>query len=287
MRRMYALLERYAASTGTVLIHGETGTGKELVAEAIHDASARRGKPFVVVDCSALSHELAESELFGHEKGAFTGAEAARAGAFEAADGGTIFLDEVGELSLELQPKLLRALESKTTRRVGASAYAPVDVRVIAATHRDLRVAINDKRFRADLYYRVNVLRVEVPPLREREDDVRLLATHLWSRLRPDREPPPALLDQLARQDWPGNVRELRNAVERAALVGWTPDPAKVAVSYQDAKAAWEAAWVAALLRAHGDNLTHAARAAQMGRRNLRELARRHGLRDAAAVDDE
>ena len=284
MRRMYALLQSYASSSATVLVHGETGTGKELVADAIHEASSRRHRPFVTVDCGALSHELAESELFGHERGAFTGADVAREGAFEAAHGGTIFLDEIGELSLDLQPKLLRVLESKTTRRVGATAYKPVDVRVIVATHRDLRVAINEKRFRADLFYRINVLRVEVPALRDRKDDIRLLATRFWSRFRPDQVPPPLVLDQLASQDWPGNVRELRNTVERAALVGWTPDLAMGPTTYQDAKARaiaeWERGWVEELLRSHAHNLSQAARAAQVGRATLRTLARRYGLRD-------
>src|SRR5690606_12375581 len=203
-----------------------TGTGKELFAEAIHARSPRARGPFVVVDCSALSHELAESELLGHERGAFTGADVQRIGAFESADGGTIFLDEIGELPISLQPLLLRVLESRTIRRVGASEHRPVDVRIVAASHRDLRTLVNDKRFRPDQYYRLNVLRIVVPPLRERRGDVELLAAEFWRTFRPDCAPPPGLLAHLAAQSWPGNVRELRNAVERAALIGWQPEHA-------------------------------------------------------------
>jgi transcriptional regulator with GAF, ATPase, and Fis domain len=267
-----------------VLITGETGTGKELIAEAIHGASERRRGPLVVVDCSALSHDLAESELFGHERGAFTGADVTRIGAFESADGGTIFLDEIGELPLALQPLLLRALENRTIRRIGSNTQREVDVRVIAASHRDLRELVNNKRFRADLFYRINVIKIVVPPLRERIADVAALAAHFWRAFRSD-EPPAALLDQLARQSWPGNVRELRNAVERAALIGWSPERTPVAVealTYQQAKERavweWETGWVERLVNAHAGNLSRAARAAKMGRSRLRELARRHGV---------
>jgi len=282
MRRIYALVDQCARSNATVLIGGETGTGKELIAEAIHYTSDRRGGPFVVVDCSALTPELAESELFGHEQGAFTGADHERAGAFETARSGTIFLDEIGELPLALQPLLLRALENRTIRRIGASDTRAIDVRVIAASHRDIRAMVNDKQFRADLFYRLHVIRIDVPPLRERTGDVRLLAEHFWRTFRPDRAPPDALLDRLAAQSWPGNVRELRNAVERAALLGWSPPPSEQPLTYQQAKERavheWEREWVARLLAEHGDNLSRAARAAHMGRSHLRELARLHGL---------
>jgi transcriptional regulator with GAF, ATPase, and Fis domain len=289
MRRLYPVLEQCGKSTATVLIAGETGTGKELVAEAIHDLSERRAGPFVIVDCSALSHDLAESELFGHDRGAFTGADATRVGAFESADGGTIFLDEIGELPLALQPLLLRAIDNRTIRRVGGSSQRTVDVRVIAATHRDLRIEVNDKRFRADLFYRLNVLRVTVPPLRERDGDVELLAAHFWRMFRPDEAPPPALLQHLAMRPWPGNVRELRNAVERAANLGWSADPRPPAaaepaesLTYQRAKEravwAWERRWIEELIRAAGGNLSRAARTAKMGRTHVRELARRHGI---------
>jgi len=289
MRRLYPLVEQCGRSAATVLIGGETGTGKELVAEAIHDASERRLGPFVVIDCSALSHELAESELFGHERGAFTGAEATRLGAFENAHGGTIFLDEIGELPLALQPLLLRVLENRTIRRVGGNGQRAIDVRVIAASHRDLRGEVNEKRFRADLFYRLNVLRVTVPPLRERDGDVELLAAHFWRMFRPEQPPPASLLRHLAVQRWPGNVRELRNAIERAAHLGWTSSPPAAtpaavaeALTYQQAKEraiwAWERRWIEELIQAAGGNLSRASRTAKMGRSHVRELAKRHGV---------
>ncbi|HUS27181.1 MAG TPA: sigma 54-interacting transcriptional regulator [Kofleriaceae bacterium] len=283
MRRLYPMLERGAQSDVTVLIEGETGTGKELVAEAIHLASARRGKPFVVVDCGALPRQLTESELFGHVRGAFTGAEADRVGAFEQAQGGTIFLDEIGELALDLQPLLLRALENHTIRRVGTNDQREVDVRVVAASHRDLRALVNEKRFRADLYYRLNVLRVVVPPLRDREGDIRLLATHFWQMFRPDKAAPEDLLLELEAQTWPGNVRELRNMIERAALIGHTRTALDGEdLPYGEAKermiADWERRWLTRLLQTHDHNLSRAARAAQMGRSYLRQLVRRYDL---------
>ena len=183
-----------------------------------------------------------------------------------------------------MQPLLLRALENRTVRRVGSSAQRAIDVRVIAASHRDLRALVNDKRFRADLFYRLNVIRIDVPPLRERAGDVRMLAAHFWQLFRSDGAPPAALLDQLAVQSWPGNVRELRNAVERAALLGWAREPVAPtdALTYQQAKEravnAWERTWVEQLLHAHGGNLSRAARATKMGRSHLRELARQHDL---------
>jgi transcriptional regulator with GAF, ATPase, and Fis domain len=294
MRRLYPLVEQCAASNATVLIVGETGTGKELIADAIHAHSPRRDRPFVVIDCSALSHDLAESELFGHERGAFTGADVDRIGAFESCAGGTIFLDEIGELPITLQPLLLRVLEARTIRRVGSNEQRPVDVRVVAASHGDLRMLVNAKRFRPDLYYRLNVLRIAVPPLRERHGDVELLAAEFWRTFRPEVAPPPALLAHLATQSWPGNVRELRNAVERAALIGWKPEPigAQETLSYQQAKERavweWERGWVERLLATHAGNLSRAARATRMGRSHLRELARRHGIMTrGTTVDDQ
>ncbi|HUS28911.1 MAG TPA: sigma 54-interacting transcriptional regulator [Kofleriaceae bacterium] len=294
MRRLYPMLEQCGASTATVLVYGETGTGKELIAEAIHGASERKKKPFVVIDCSALSHDLAESELFGHEKGAFTGAEYQRIGAFESANGGTIFLDEIGELPLELQPKLLRVLEARTIRRVGSNEQRPVDVRVVAASHRDLRALVNDKRFRPDLFYRLNVVRIVVPALREREGDIELLARTFWQTFRPGGEPPQGLIPHLAAQSWPGNVRELRNAVERAALLGWRAEQAPASeadtLTYQQAKERavweWERGWVEKLIAAHGGNLSRAARATKMGRSHLREIARRHGVVTRASATE-
>ena len=283
MRRLYPLIEQYGPTTATVLIHGETGTGKELIAEAIHDASDRRAGPFIIVDCTNLSHDLAESELFGHERGSFTGADSSRTGAFESASSGTVFLDEIGELPLTLQPLLLRVLESRTIRRVGSNHQRPVDVRVIAASHRDLRAQVNAKQFRADLYYRLNVLRISIPPLRERVGDIALLAEHFWRIFRPESAPPPALLQHLSARSWPGNVRELRNAVERIAYLGLTADPmAAPQLSFQQAReqaiADWERSWLEQLLAANGGKLARAARAARIGRSHLRQLARHHGL---------
>ncbi|MFN0252608.1 MAG: sigma 54-interacting transcriptional regulator [Kofleriaceae bacterium] len=286
MRRMYALLARYAETEGTVLITGETGTGKELAAEAIHAASARRDQPFVVVDCSALPGQLSESELFGHVRGAFTGADADRVGALARAQHGTVFLDEIGELPLALQPLLLRALEARTIRPIGSDREISLDIRVIAATHRDLRTEVNRKRFRSDLYFRLSVLQVEMPPLRERDGDTEILVQHLWQQLRPGGVAPKEVVSGLARLDWPGNVRELRNAVERAATIGVQRGVVEAlttsALSYGEAKLVavdvWEARWVAELIATHAGNLSAAARAARMGRSNLRGLLRKHGV---------
>jgi DNA-binding NtrC family response regulator len=292
MRRLYPLIEQCGSNSSTVLIVGETGTGKELIAEAIHASSDRRSGPFVAIDCSSLSHDLAESELFGHEQGAFTGAETSRIGAFESAQGGTILLDAIGELPLALQPLLLRALENRTIRRIGSNDQKAVDVRVIAACHRDLRELVNAKRFRPDLYFRLHVIRIAVPPLRDRAGDIALLAAHYWRAFRSD-PIPVAFVDQLATQSWPGNVRELRNAVERAAQLGWTPQRVpvvEVGQSYGDAKeralAEWERVWVDQLIRDHGGNLSRAARAARMGRSHLRELARKHGVTTRSSAID-
>jgi two-component system response regulator GlrR len=282
MRRLYPVIERCAQSAATVLIWGETGTGKELVAQTIHELGPRRDGPLVVVDCGALPRELIESELFGHVRGAFTGADRDRIGAFEAAHGGTLLLDEIGELPLALQPVLLRALESRVIRRIGAGEPRAVDVRVIAATRRDLRAEVNQRRFRSDLYYRLDVLRLEVPPLRERTGDVAQLAHAFWHELRPDVAPPPELVAELVQQTWPGNVRELRNAIERSVALGYAP--AGAGQSYGDARARvlhdWERAWIRELCAAHGGNIARAARAARMGRTHLRELIARHGLRE-------
>jgi DNA-binding NtrC family response regulator len=287
MRRLYALLEKMAASSAPMLIEGETGTGKELVAEAVHQLGPRRDGPFVVVDCGALARDVVESELFGHVRGAFTGAYANHTGAFEAAIGGTLFLDEIGELPLAIQPVLLRALENRTIRPIGSTDYRHVDVRVIAATHRDLRAEVNRKRFRPDLYYRLDVLRVVVPPLRERVEDIELLVHQFWKIWRPDSAPPPELLAELAAHSWPGNVRELRNAVERACVGAWGAPPPKL--SYGDAKQravdGWERHWVEQLLADHGGNVSRAARSAQMARSHLRDLIRRHRI--AAADPDD
>jgi DNA-binding NtrC family response regulator len=295
MRRLFAVLPKLAASDVTILIEGETGTGKSMLAAAIHEASPRATGPFVVVDCAAIPPNLIESELFGHERGAFTGAIGSRVGAFELAHGGTVFLDEIGELPLDLQPKLLRALEDRIIKRVGGNDQVRVDVRVVTATNRELRAEINRGRFRSDLYYRLNTFSVRVTPLRERREDVALLVAHFYRQLHPHAEEPPAeLLAELLRHDWPGNVRELRSAVERTVLLGdpavWREiaEPTATAgfdetSSFRAAKehavAAWERDYLRALVARFAGNLSRAARAVRMDRNHLRELLVRHGLR--------
>jgi DNA-binding NtrC family response regulator len=226
MRELFARLEKLARADTTVLVTGETGAGKELVAEALHDHSPRKDGPFVVLDCGSIPPNLIESELFGHERGAFTGATTSYAGAFERAHGGTVFLDEIGELPLGMQPKLLRVLERKEVRRVGGAKTIEVDVRIVAATNRDLGVEVNRGRFREDLYYRLAVARVHVPPLRERKDDLPLLIEHILATT-PGGEVASIAqetIDLMVKHDWPGNVRELRNVIERAVLLAETPE---------------------------------------------------------------
>jgi len=218
MRELFATLARIAPSDSSALIQGETGTGKELVARALHDASPRAKGPFVVVDCGALAENLLDAELFGHTKGAFTGAVAARAGAIEEAHGGTVFLDEIGELPLSLQPKLLRAVESRTVRRVGEVSFRRVDVRFVAATHRSLLDMVGSGDFREDLFFRLAVLPIAVPPLRERLDDVEPLVMHFLGAAHD--KITPQLLGAMKQRTWRGNVRELRNFVERARTLG-------------------------------------------------------------------
>jgi two-component system, NtrC family, response regulator GlrR len=220
MRELFALLNRYAASDAPVAVYGETGTGKELVAKAVHDASPRAKQPFIVIDCAALAETLLDSELFGHTKGAFTGASNARIGAFESADGGTVFLDEIGEVPLSLQPKLLRVLDAGTIRRVGEVNHRPVNVRVLAATHRDLASMVSKGLFREDLFFRLTILPVTVPPLRERRQDIEGLARFFGASGPKPIAFDPATVHALEAAPWPGNVRELRNFVERAKVVG-------------------------------------------------------------------
>ena len=226
MRELFARLQKLAATDTTVLTTGETGTGKELVAEGLHDFSPRKDGPFVVLDCGSIPPSLIESELFGHERGAFTGATTSYAGAFERADKGTVFLDEIGELPLAMQPKLLRVLERKEVRRVGGTKTIEVDIRVVAATNRDLGVEVNRGRFREDLYYRLAVARVHVPPLRERRDDIPLLIEHIMANTPGGGEAMIAqeTIDLMMKHDWPGNVRELRNVIERAVLLAEAPE---------------------------------------------------------------
>jgi DNA-binding NtrC family response regulator len=297
MRACFALLERAAETEVTLLLEGETGTGKSAAAEVIHDTSARKKAPFVTVDCSAIPGPLLESELFGHEKGAFTGATERRRGAFEEADGGTIFLDEIGELPAELQPKLLRVLEKREIRRVGANTYQPVDVRLIAATHRDLRVEVNAARFRSDLFFRLAVVRITVPPLRERVDDIPLLVARIIAAGRHtgagvDALCAPGRLAELARATWPGNVRELRNYVERCVFYrDAVPPPDAPATPTQvdldqpfsdarrDALDAFERAYLTRLLARHDGRMKDTAEAAGINRVHLYKLLRRLGIR--------
>ncbi len=295
MRVLFAQLERAARGDSTVLLAGETGTGKEEAARALHETSDRTDGPFVVVDCGALSRTLVESELFGHERGAFTDAHQERAGAFELAHGGTLFLDEIGELPLELQSRLLRALEARSVRRVGSGEEREVDVRIVAATHRDLRAEVNTGRFREDLYYRLAVIEVRLPPLRERLEDLPVLASALLRRTGGDDAVElltEDLLAQLARSSWPGNVRQLRNFLERAAhleapvlpgAVEAPTDPIDPELTYDEARrvalADFERRYLAALLGACDDQVAEAARRARMNRSYLHKLLRRHGLR--------
>jgi DNA-binding NtrC family response regulator len=224
LRRVREQIAQVAPTDSTVLIQGETGTGKELVARAIHEQSARRERPLIKINCAALPRELVESELFGHEKGAFTGAIQLRRGRFELADGGTLFLDEVGELPLETQPKLLRVLQEREFERVGGARSLRADVRVVAATNRDLHAEVRANRFRADLYFRLDVFPIDLPPLRERRDDVPHLLRHFASRTarrlgRAIDGLSPAFIERARAYDWPGNIRELENLVERALIM--------------------------------------------------------------------
>ncbi|MBL9020650.1 MAG: sigma 54-dependent Fis family transcriptional regulator [Myxococcales bacterium] len=300
MRVVFTMLERAAAVDDTVLVEGETGTGKELAAEALHEESARSGEPFVVFDCSAVAPNLMESELFGHVRGAFSGAVADREGAFEAADGGTLFLDEIGELPLDLQPKLLRALERFEVRRIGSNTPRKVNVRVVAATNRNLAEEVSNKRFREDLYYRLAVVRVVLPPLRERPDDIPLLIHHftreLAERGRQVTPLPERAMKALIGQAWPGNVRELKNAVTRTLFHGTAlgqappslPGPlvtAKVdlSVPLKDAREqlceAFEEAYLREALSETGGNVTHAARIAGVNRKFIQRAVQRFRLR--------
>lgn len=224
MKRVQDLIMRVASSNASVLIYGETGTGKELVARAVHQASARKDGAFVAINCAAVPPSLLESELFGHARGAFTDAKASRQGLFIEASGGTLFLDEIGEMPLEMQAKLLRALQERKVRPVGSNSEVPFDARIVTATHRDLEAEVEQRRFRQDLFYRINVVRIDVPPLRERGSDVLKLATYFLEKAAErNGKPTPTLSSQVAERlltyDWPGNVRELENCIERAVAL--------------------------------------------------------------------
>jgi DNA-binding NtrC family response regulator len=303
MREAFTLLERLASGESDVLIQGETGTGKEGCAEGIHAASKRSKGPFIIVDLAGIAPSLIESELFGHVKGAFTGAHSDRAGAFERADGGTVFLDEVGELPAEIQPRLLRVLERRQVKRVGANDYRTVDVRVLAATHVDLEGAVKTGKFREDLFHRLAVLRVTLPPLRERLEDIPLLVDTVLERMG---KPPSALSDQtralLSQYPWPGNVRELRNVVERVVNMGeealpdigtGAPPPAdtkarppgatlEMELPFKEAKErlieGFERDYLKGLLERCEGNVSRASREAGIDRVYLRKLLKKHGL---------
>lgn len=227
MQRVYKLIEKVSQHRYPVLILGESGTGKELVARSIHFLGQRRNKPFSPVDCSSLTPTLVESELFGYVKGAFTGAHQTRAGLFESADGGTVFLDEIGDLPVDLQAKLLRVLQEREVRPVGSTERVPVDVRIIAATHRDLEAAVRSGGFRQDLFFRLNVLQIKMPPLRDRKSDIPLLVASFLEKFSDPQRPVRTISEDAMRRlmayDWPGNVRELENAVERAVAMGSGP----------------------------------------------------------------
>ncbi|HEY8039835.1 MAG TPA: sigma 54-interacting transcriptional regulator [Polyangiaceae bacterium] len=306
MRRLYAVLERVAPTDATVLVEGETGTGKDVLARSLHAASPRASGPFVAVDCGAIPESLIESELFGHVRGAFTGATSDRKGVFEEADGGTLFLDEIGEMPLALQPKLLRAIESRSVRRVGASTARAIDVRIVAATNRPLARCVNEGSFREDLYYRLAVVALSLAPLRTRRDDIPLLARHFYRALAgaDAGELPQDFVARLGGRSWPGNVRELRNFIERSVSLGLVdarpartsrPPPAAplpsldgmmaLKLPLKEARQAWvesfESVYVRDLLRQAGGNVTRAAERAGVSRRFLQRMIARLGIKPA------
>jgi two-component system, NtrC family, response regulator AtoC len=308
MQRVFATLQKVAETDLTVLVRGESGTGKELVAQALHNLSPRRGRPFVAVNCAAISRELVESELFGHEKGAFTGADARREGRFEAADGGSILLDEIGDMPPETQAKVLRVLQERSFERVGGSKPIDVDVRVIAATHRNLEEEVRRQRFREDLYYRLKVVTIELPPLRERAEDIPALSQRFLEKVTArlgleKRQLGDAALGRLVRHRWPGNVRELANVIEQAAVLasgpvieeadlqlggdlgaGGASGPAPAGLSFADAKRLtverFERGYLLDALRRSGGNISRAAEALGMVRQSLQQKIRELGLRD-------
>jgi DNA-binding NtrC family response regulator len=312
MRRVYAVLERIAPTHATVLIEGETGTGKDVAARSLHAASPRADGPFVPVDCGAIPENLIESELFGHVRGAFSGALGDRRGVFEEAHGGTLFLDEIGEMPLAVQAKLLRALETRTVRRVGSNQERPVDVRIVAATNRSLAAAANAGTFREDLYYRLAVVDLKLPPLRARVEDIPILAAHFFQRFAgADRVLPESFLHKLTTRAFPGNVRELRNFIERSVSLGFVdaePPSARkemlqsvsdagletvvpLHLPLKDARQVWtesfEHIYVRSMLKKTGGNLTRAAELSGVNRRFLQRLVARLGLRASDAGDND
>lgn len=312
MRKIFGILEKVAPTNVTVVIGGETGTGKELVAKAIHQYSRRGKGPFIVFDCGAVAENLIESELFGHERGSFTGATTTRQGAFELADGGTIFLDEIGELSLDLQPKLLRALETGEVKRVGADRPRRVDVRILAATNRNLKDEVKKGRFREDLYFRLSVVQIYLPPLRKRVEDLPLLIRHFFEIARKEAASSGKTEVQGMTEDaqrlmveyqWPGNIRELKNSIDRGVSfcdgamidVQHLPDyiqersivtkahPAMDgALPFKDAKEKWvesfEKDYLVEVLRRNNMNISKAAKQAGIDRKSVQRLLKKYGL---------
>jgi transcriptional regulator with PAS, ATPase and Fis domain len=294
MQEVFRLIQRAGPSEKAILIQGESGTGKELVARALHRASRRAAKPMVVINCAALPETLLESELFGHEKGAFTGAVAAKPGLFEVADGGTLFIDEIGELPGSLQAKLLRVLEDGSLRRIGSLKERRVDVRLLAATNRNLAHEVENGRFREDLFYRINVMSLELPPLRERTGDVPLLVAHL---LGPGWEIDPEALHLIERYPWPGNVRQLMNALERAKImadgptihprelpreiVHYSPENEGVGPLETDDLSLIARSKIVEVLRRESGNKTRAAQALNIDRRKLYRLLEKYQIADA------
>jgi DNA-binding NtrC family response regulator len=306
MRELFRNLRQVSGKDVPILLEGETGTGKDLIARTIHENSARKDKPFIVVDCGSIPATLIESELFGHAKGAFTGAQSARMGAFEEASGGTIFLDEIGELELAMQPRLLRVLEQREIKRVGESKHIKVDVRVIAATHRDLVRAVNDGGFRSDLFYRLAVVHLRVPALRQRPEDLEQLVTSMLPGIAEQlgRDPPELsaeTLQQMIAHSWPGNVRELRNFLQR--VVALAPDQTAAPfptvdiprregeltvedlldLSFREAKAKWtehfDREYITRLLERTKGNVAEAARESGIDRVHLFRLVKRYGVK--------
>ncbi len=309
MRRVFYVAERFAKTDSTIMIEGETGTGKEVLAEEIHRHSTRSDKPFIVIDCASLAKDLVASELFGHGKGAFTGAITDRVGAFEHAEGGTVFLDEIGDLTPELQPQLLRVIEKREVKRVGSNTIRKINVRIISATNKKLQNEVNSGNFREDLYFRLSVINMELPPLRKRKDDIAMLAEAFLKEFIGSKAPlEVANIDEAARafrnHDWPGNVRELRNLVEIASHSEQRPidlaaflylartrrshnnepnsrftadRPFKVVK--QELIQEFEMHYIADLLKRHSDNVSQAARHADIERAYLQRLIRKYGLR--------
>jgi DNA-binding NtrC family response regulator len=306
MRELFADLERIAPTDVTLLVEGETGTGKDLIAESVHAHGGRSRGPFVVFDCGAVAPSMVESELFGHERGAFTGAHQTHVGVFEQASGGTLFIDEIGELPLELQPKLLRALEKREIRRIGGRQTIAVDVRIVAATNKNLRAEIQQGRFRQDLYFRLAAAHVMVPPLRDRMEDLELLVQHFLTLERTGRQladVPAHVWEMFRNHRWPGNVRELRNAVQRltvtpdrplhhhdphvggseassVARTSWVRDGVVVPlrIARREAGDDFERGYLEAVLERTGGNVTRAAALAEVSRQMMQKLMRKHGM---------